>query len=261
MARKPKQRAIVSYNVAQAEIEQIKEKMRFIELAARTTLPVAMEVGEWFAKQRAKMGQISWSEWEDWIRSKFPEFGLSTIHRYVQLASEKQFLAAKFALAERATDLDFEALPTIKEALEAIKEKNRPIKRGAGRARAKSRTIDVNASVSSGTNGEDYSERATRIVPPAETLADLLEKGERVEHPDAPLNPKQEISADLGQCASCLRAASGFWQQALVIAEHHQIPVSDVQAELREYFSEEPALVMCFTTGFSYGTNSEIQNP
>jgi hypothetical protein len=239
---------MVRYDVAQAEIEQIKEKIRFVELAARKTLPTAIEIGEWFAKQRAKLGNAGWDDWEGWVASNFPNVSLRMVHLYVQLASEKQFLAARFTETVSSANPDFEALPTIKEAIAAIREKNRPIKRGAGRAPVQPRTIDVKATVTSGSNGEGHAQRATRVTPPVEVLSEAQRKGERIEHPDAPTNPKEEVSSKLGLCASCLRTASQFWREALVIADHHQIPVNDVQAELKEYFSEEPALVMCFTT-------------
>ena len=106
--------------------------------------------------------------------------------------------------------------------------------------------MEATVSESTSTNGDG--ERGTRIGLDVETAAaqDPEESQERVEDPDAPRNAEEEIKEQMRLCALCLHNASVYWQEALVIAEHHKIPGSYLKTELLER-SDTPELALCFT--------------
>jgi hypothetical protein len=260
MARKPKQRAVrkvkaktlAVYNgpPTEEEIEKIRKDHRAIVLAGRSMLPKAIAIGQWFLDCRTK-GRIARGDWGTWMKSAFPEVARNQLQIYVRLAQHRQFLENKFEMySERIQNsVDFQHFASIKEADTAIRDM-RSAEKKSKTVGGQQKAIDVEATVSeaTGTNGE--TERATRIGLDIETAVaqDDDKLADSVEDPDAPRTPMEEINVELSKSASCLRAASAFWQQALVIAQHHAIPSETMHAKLAEYLDDQSELALCFTT-------------
>lgn len=111
------------------------------------------------------------------------------------------------------------------------------------------KAIDVETTVSESTSTNGETERATRIGADVETMIaqEDQQTPEKIEDPDEPTNPKQDIAQNLNKAASCIRAAHTFWHQALTVAEVYNIPLEEVSRELNEHFHDQPELALCFT--------------
>jgi hypothetical protein len=168
--------------ISQDEISFIKRKHSKLCQACRTMLPTAIEIGEWFVQKHEKIDR---GQWETWLTENFPEIPLRTIRRYCELALNRQFLEAKFQIG-RATDLEQDlydqAFPTIREALEAIQQKNKaPRKRRRGSARTNNQAIEIESSTTRNNPEQDSKDdspsiRPIRIAPPPNlTLEDSAE--------------------------------------------------------------------------------------
>jgi len=253
--RKRKNSALVPYDVDQREIDQIKGDIVSITDAARNTLPKAIQVGEWFVRQKVRLGH---GDWEGWLGLHFADTSKTTIRYCVQLASEKQFLLAKFGFGianagdlngsnkGSPVDVDIKKLPSIRSALKAITEKNAPIRvrKGAKYRPRKGaegdKPIDVQVEVKSSNPDQKPSgdvfdpDRAVRIPPPPETIVEMQEKGETVEDPETPLDHVgRKMLAAIGN----LNSAIAYLREAGEIAETNAIPVSELRPWIKQLIS------------------------
>jgi hypothetical protein len=173
--------------ITQKEIDEVKAKHAGIHKAIRKAFRQALEIGDWFIESHKRLGIKGGGHdagWAKWLGANFPEMAPTTIREYMRLARNRQFLEVKFNF--NSTDsVELEKLPWIRQALEAIAEKNAEEKA----KRRSDEPIDIEASPGDGTGpvGKSFfGHDATPMwmAPPVAVQIDAEEKGLKIEDPD-----------------------------------------------------------------------------
>lgn len=162
--------------IPQGEIDELRAEHAAICKTVRRVFWRALAIGETLLEWHRRMGvreRDPGSFWGKWIAKNLPDISQANIRRYVSLARNRQFLETKFsALTMSAEELkgeELEKLPTIREALRAIAEKN---EENQSKKLAK-KVIDIKAEPSNGSasKGDLWSDRPIKTVMPIEVSA------------------------------------------------------------------------------------------
>lgn len=120
---------IVANPISQEEVEWVRSKHAGIAKTAQRIFHEALELGEWFVEAQDRLGiaKTKTGTWNAWLRSSFPEIGLTTIGVYMRLARDRVYLEREYALAFDSNS-GVRMLPTISGAIRLLQTRDRKLK-------------------------------------------------------------------------------------------------------------------------------------